>query len=165
MKRYLNSCEDNLLYTRLALSMMFLTACTTGDGVGATDSSNKITLNSFEACLILGGPIMESYPRQCSLNGQHFTEDISTGQKGDRKSILFQIDPDRVDCMGVGPMTCYVVNGGLLYDEIEGFDFQPGQSRIIEVEREQYCDPNMVNGCPQDAGIYRYRYVRDMDKI
>lgn len=34
-------------------------------------------VNSFEACVAAGHPVMESYPRQCSVpGGQTFTEDI-----------------------------------------------------------------------------------------
>lgn len=38
----------------------------------------KIT--SFEECAAAGNPIMESYPRQCSANGQTFVEDIEQPQ-------------------------------------------------------------------------------------
>lgn len=145
-----------------ALMVVCLTSCTTGDPQKPSDSSNKIILNSYEACVILGGPVMESWPQQCALDGKHFTQDISTGKKGDRKTLLFEIGPKKVDCMGVGPMQCLVVNGGYFYDGIEGYEHTPGQSVIIEVEREQYCDPDIFNDCPQDAGIYRYRFIREM---
>lgn len=34
------------------------------------------TVNNFEECVALTGVVMESYPRQCSYNGQTFTENI-----------------------------------------------------------------------------------------
>ncbi len=146
------------------ISLLALTACSTGDNDKMIANSNKISLDSFEACVILGGLVMESWPQQCALNGQQFTEDISTGKKGDRKKILFEIGPSKVDCVGVAPMQCLIVNGGMFYDSIAGYDYKPGQSVIIEVEREQYCDPEILNDCPQDVGIYRYRYLRTMTR-
>lgn len=35
------------------------------------------TINSFMECVNAGNPVMESYPRQCSANGQTFTEEIA----------------------------------------------------------------------------------------
>ncbi|HLC96580.1 MAG TPA: eight-cysteine-cluster domain-containing protein [Candidatus Nanoarchaeia archaeon] len=34
-------------------------------------------ITNFEECVAAGNPVMESYPRQCSANGQTFVEDIS----------------------------------------------------------------------------------------
>ena len=34
-------------------------------------------VDSFEDCVAAGNPVMESYPRQCRHNDQHFVEDIS----------------------------------------------------------------------------------------
>ena len=36
-------------------------------------------INSFDACVAAGNPVMESYPRQCAANGETFTEQIDTG--------------------------------------------------------------------------------------
>ncbi|MGI5827671.1 MAG: Gmad2 immunoglobulin-like domain-containing protein [Patescibacteria group bacterium] len=33
-------------------------------------------ITSFEECVEAGNPVMESFPRQCRVNGQTFTEDI-----------------------------------------------------------------------------------------
>ena len=35
---------------------------------------------SFEQCVKMGGSIMESYPRQCSINGETFVEVIIPGK-------------------------------------------------------------------------------------
>lgn len=41
------------------------------------ESEEAAAVNSFEACVAAGHPVMESYPRQCSVpGGQSFTEDI-----------------------------------------------------------------------------------------
>lgn len=36
-----------------------------------------LQVNSFADCARAGGPIMESYPRQCRYDGKTFTEKIS----------------------------------------------------------------------------------------
>lgn len=42
-----------------------------------SESEEAAAVNSFEACVAAGHPVMESYPRQCSVpGGQSFTEDI-----------------------------------------------------------------------------------------
>jgi hypothetical protein len=34
-------------------------------------------ITNFDECVAAGNPVMESYPRQCSANGQTFTEDLT----------------------------------------------------------------------------------------
>ena len=36
-------------------------------------------IDSFEECVAAGNPVMESYPQQCSANGQTFVEEIDVG--------------------------------------------------------------------------------------
>ncbi len=56
-------------------------------GVGATvytkQKSNKkeASITNFDECVTAGNPVMESYPEQCSANGQTFTKDVSKEQK------------------------------------------------------------------------------------
>ena len=37
---------------------------------------NKVVIESFEDCASSGNPVMESYPRQCSVDGKIFIENI-----------------------------------------------------------------------------------------
>ncbi len=53
------------------LLVIFLTAC----------SSTNIT--SFEECVEAGNPVMESYPRQCTVDGQTFVEETCVDMCGD----------------------------------------------------------------------------------
>jgi len=124
-----------------------------------TNSFNH-PINSFEACLIAGEPIMESYPRQCAHGDETFVEQVEHGKMGDTRLILFQIGPDVSTCQGLVEQQCMKVNGGLFYDSIEGFTHRSGETVIIEVLRTQICDPNLENSCPQDASVYDYKFVR-----
>lgn len=47
----------------IGLSVLTLAACTPESEIA-----------SFEECVAAGNPVMESYPRQCSANGQTFVE-------------------------------------------------------------------------------------------
>lgn len=55
-------------YASLTIGLLLITllsGCTTKDEI-----------NSFEECEAAGNPVMESYPRQCSANGQTYTEEL-----------------------------------------------------------------------------------------
>lgn len=39
-------------------------------------SQSSVAITNFEECAAAGFPVMESYPRQCNANGEHFVEDI-----------------------------------------------------------------------------------------
>lgn len=40
----------------------------------------KKAISNFEECAVAGNPVMESYPRRCSANGQTFTEEIKPSE-------------------------------------------------------------------------------------
>ncbi len=50
---------------------------------------NAVT--NFDKCVKAGNPVMESYPRQCSANGQTFTENI--GNANEKKDLIFITSP------------------------------------------------------------------------
>ncbi len=61
-----------------------------------------ITVNSFEDCASLGGPIMESYPRQCRYDGQTFFENI--GNELDKTNLIV-VDSPRPNQTISSPLT------------------------------------------------------------
>jgi len=54
-------------------------------------NKNTISVSSFEECASLGGPIMESYPRQCRYDGQTFSENI--GNELDKANLIVVDSP------------------------------------------------------------------------
>lgn len=42
-----------------------------------TEKVTTIAITNFEECVAAGFPVMESYPRQCNVNGQTFVENLS----------------------------------------------------------------------------------------
>lgn len=70
----------------------------------------------------------------------------------DKAEILaFHIEPERVDCIGVGPMKCLVVNRELFYDEIQDFEFIEGTTYDLEVLRTER------ENTLADANTFHYR--------
>lgn len=74
---------------------------------------------------------------------------------------MVAVGPELVDCVGVGPQECMIVDGEFFYQPIEGFTHEPGYVYELRVERyEAY--PGREP--PQDAGRYRYRLVEVANK-
>ena len=71
------------------------------------------------------------------------------------------IGPELEDCVGVAPMRCMVVDGGLFYDEIEGFEHEEGYRYRIRMERY---DPWGGEEPPADASSRGYRLVEVVEK-
>ncbi len=73
------------------------------------------------------------------------------------------VGPEREPCVGVAPQSCLVVDGELFYQEIDGFDHQPGYRYRISMEQyELWPEGEEV---PQDASLYGYRLVEVIEKV
>ena len=46
-----------------------------------------------------------------------------------------------------------------LYSNIEGFQHEKGNEYVIAVSQTMICDPDVLNDCPQDVGIYDYKLL------
>ena len=71
------------------------------------------------------------------------------------------VGPTLAKCYGVGPQSCMVVDGGLFYDPIEGFDYEPGYDYRLRIGKY---DPWDGSEPPQDAGQYAYRLLEQLEK-
>ncbi|WP_419166762.1 DUF4377 domain-containing protein [Candidatus Palauibacter sp.] len=71
------------------------------------------------------------------------------------------VGPTLAKCYGVGPQSCMVVNGGLFYDGIEGFEYEAGYDYLLRIG--EY-DPWDGREPPQDAGRYAYRLLEQLEK-
>ncbi|WP_052245155.1 DUF4377 domain-containing protein [Halocynthiibacter namhaensis] len=78
--------------------------------------------------------------------------------------VLMQVAvaPQRVDCHGMMPMKCLVVDGELFYDGIEDFTHIAGTTYQLEVEKSPRAAPGEIL---HDVGYYRYRLVRVISAI
>ncbi|GMQ27512.1 DUF4377 domain-containing protein [Algoriphagus confluentis] len=78
------------------------------------------------------------------------------------------INSAKVDCMGVGPMTCFQIqksetldhrNWELFYNEIEGFTYEPGNIYRVKVEITEKPKP-----VPADASSLSYKLLEVLSK-
>ena len=71
------------------------------------------------------------------------------------------VGPTLAKCYGVGPQSCMVVNGGLFYDGIGGFEYEAGFDYRLRIGKY---DPWGGSEPPQDAGRYAYRLLEQLEK-
>ena len=72
------------------------------------------------------------------------------------------VGAELVDCVGVAPMRCMVVDGELFYGAIEGFEHEAGFRYRIRMERY---DPWGGEPPPADASAYGYRLVEVVERV
>ena len=71
------------------------------------------------------------------------------------------VGPARRECYGPFRRMCLIVDGGYFYEEIEGFEHEPGYEYRLRILRY---DPYMGQEPPQDAGQYAYRLLEVVSK-
>ena len=86
---------------------------------------------------------------------------IATPTNPDQVRVV-TVGPYREECVGVAPQMCLVVNDELFYDEIDGFDHQPGYQYRLRIE--QYDRWPGQTEIPQDTGRYGYRLLEILDQ-
>lgn len=81
---------------------------------------------------------------------------------------VWWINSAKVDCTGVGPMSCFQIQKGdqidpakweLFYDEIEGLSYEPGNIYQIKVLVSKKEEP-----IPADASAFSYKLVEILSK-
>jgi hypothetical protein len=89
---------------------------------------------------------------------------VSFGACDGQRFVLY-VAPNRVPCVGVGPMECLLVRYAAdgeweaFYDAIEGFSFDPGYHYTLLVRRSTVAEPVAA-----DASSIRYRLIRILHK-
>lgn len=71
------------------------------------------TVTNFDDCVAAGNPIMESYPRQCSHEGETFTEEIELPDLSD-DCLSFENSkwlPETNECEGISKDACDDLGG------------------------------------------------------
>ena len=76
---------------------------------------------------------------------------------------LATVGPARKECYGPFLRMCLVVDGKFFYEEIDGFEHQPGYEYRLRIERYD-AFPGQKEP-PQDAGRYGYRLLEVISKI
>ncbi|MCD7936632.1 MAG: DUF4377 domain-containing protein [Tannerellaceae bacterium] len=77
------------------------------------------------------------------LTGCFFFITCTTSKNTSRITVASELR----DCTGVGPMKCMLVKTGghndwiFMYDQIEGFTYEPGYEYVLEVKQEDRPNP------------------------
>ena len=82
---------------------------------------------------------------------------VACGGEAEGEILEVVVGPERVECVGVAPMQCLVVDGEWFYEEIDGFEHQKGY--VYRLKIEQYDAWPDTEEPPQDAGRYGYRLI------
>ena len=89
-------------YLKWLIAFVFVLIIFLGINFFYPNSSEKIT--NFEECADAGNPVMESYPRQCRVNGEIFVEELTWENDG---IILMQnSETGQYACFGCGKPLC-----------------------------------------------------------
>jgi heat shock protein HslJ len=84
-----------------------------------------------------------------------------------QKTETFWVNSYRVDCVGVGPMKCMLIQKGEtleegewqnFYSKIEGFEYEPGFIYKLKVKEEQ------LENVPADASSIKYILIEVLEK-
>lgn len=75
--------------------------------------------------------------------------------------LTVTVGPELRDCVGVGPMRCLVVDNGLFYDPIQGFEHQSGYEYQLRILRRPRFNSEQI---PADASRYQYQLLEVLSK-
>ncbi|MGY0216235.1 DUF4377 domain-containing protein [Endozoicomonadaceae bacterium StTr2] len=89
------------------------------------------------------------------------TTDRPESSPGTSEKMVVEVSPLKVDCHGMIPMKCLIVDGDYFYSDIQGFEFVEGHRYKLKIQRiQQYTTDNV----PADASLYDYRLIRILEK-
>ncbi len=84
------------------------------------------------------------------------------GRRASGRVLEVTVGPSRKECYGPFRRMCLIVDGQFFYDEIEGFNHEPGYRYRLKIE-EYDAFPGQKEP-PQDAGLYAYRLLEIVSK-
>jgi hypothetical protein len=70
-----------------------------------------------------------------------------------------EIGHHMASCMGVGPMTCLLMDDGYLYGGISGFSYDWGYTYVLDVQVEPVMNP------PADGSSVEYTLIEEKEKV
>jgi len=83
------------------------------------------------------------------------------------KTTIYWINSYKVDCVGVGPMKCFLVQNNKsiepgqwvnFYSNIKGFDYQPGYLYKLKIKEEK------LENVPADASSVKYMLIEVLER-
>jgi hypothetical protein len=86
---------------------------------------------------------------------------VASEPEGATEVLRVTVAPQLVDCAGVGPMKCLVVDGLNFYQAIEGFEHEAGVTYKLEIQKSQRFAPE---NAPADASLFEYRLLKVLSR-
>lgn len=108
-----------------------------------TDTNPKIT--NFDQCAAAGNPVMESYPEQCSANGQAFINETENDDPG-TSTFSFEELPQELQSVVVEARAQNCSGGSEFTDEIKAQTFATEYMEDRYAAVNIYCGDGGANG-------------------
>lgn len=105
--------------------------CRCVDGV----CKNGFEATTFEECVRLGNPVMESYPRRCKSNGDSFVEDSCSAPSGEVLTIADAKEIASNDCEGGldGTWVCNENTGTIWFDSTLSKELCTNPACVVDI--------------------------------
>ena len=77
------------------------------------------------------------------------------------KLMTVSVGAHKVDCFGIAPMQCLLVDDLLFYSQIKGFNFEDGYDYQLKIKRIKVFTKHIA---PADASLYEYHLIKVLSK-
>ncbi len=89
--------------------------------------------------------------------------DLETEKKNEQEEdlssvVTFRVGSELVDCVGVAPQKCLMIDDEYFYDEIVGFTYEAGYEYVLRVRKD------VIENPPADGSSFSYNLVEIVSK-
>ena len=134
----------------LLLIVLALIACADSGAVARPISEPTVDPLPVDNGALVGEPTAKARPAREPTDDDH-------GRGSSGRVLEVSVGPSRKECYGPFRRMCLIVDGQFFYDEIQGFNHEPGYRYTLRIE-EYDAFPGQKEP-PQDAGLYDYRLL------
>jgi hypothetical protein len=124
-------------------------------------------MGKFSASILLPGLLWVAVTAMVACVPSEPNEPVESQEQAELQGdiVTLYVGPDQVDCVGVAPQQCLLVRESseadysYFYSTIEGFDYEPGYSYELLVEKSPVENP------PADGSSIRWILVEVVEKV
>jgi hypothetical protein len=106
------------------------------DSDAGNPSQSAKSISNFDECVAAGNAVMESYPEQCSANGQTFTKQITSQKDETEDWLLFTPENKAYSVRIPDGWSGVSLNSNLYVRSAKNLAYSPGTKAIIENLKE-----------------------------
>lgn len=116
-------------------------------------------------CFVIDGEVGGCTRKYCPEEAMQEPRCLKTmDMEKELDEMVIKVGPEKMECMGVAPMECLVVDGELFYEDIEGFYFEAGFEYKLRVKKSLAFGTDDPEQIPADASMYKYELVDILSK-